>query len=69
MTGLSNEKDMEKAGVLNFDGPIDAWLTKGGKSLKSIVSEITDLQSRLDWSLSAAPTTEVVKDLQKLAIA
>ncbi|KAK4048169.1 hypothetical protein OIO90_005933 [Microbotryomycetes sp. JL221] len=48
LTGLNNEVDMQKAGVLSEDGPIDFWVTKGGKSLRTILDEIASIQAELD---------------------
>ncbi|GAA5928816.1 hypothetical protein JCM1841_003579 [Sporobolomyces salmonicolor] len=46
LTGLSNSADMQKA--LGPGGSVDAWLVKGGKSLRVILEEIAKLQSEMD---------------------
>ncbi|GAA5863031.1 hypothetical protein JCM1840_002443 [Sporobolomyces johnsonii] len=46
LTGLSNSADMQKA--LGPGGSVDAWLVKGGRSLRVILEEISKLQKELD---------------------
>ncbi|ORY76868.1 hypothetical protein BCR35DRAFT_353249 [Leucosporidium creatinivorum] len=48
LTGLNNEADMQKAGVLSDDGPVDLWVTKGGKSLRTVLQVVADVQAELD---------------------
>ncbi len=58
LTGLSTEQDMAKAGVLNgHTGPCDGWLVKGGKSLRTVMTEVTNLQAVLEAERSATPGT------------
>lgn len=46
LTGLSNEEDMRNAGVIENDGPIDAWIVKG-KSLRVILDEVNRVEAEL----------------------
>ncbi|KAK4046701.1 hypothetical protein OIV83_005904 [Microbotryomycetes sp. JL201] len=54
LTGLNNEADMQKAGVLSEAGPVDVWVTKGGKSMRTIMNEIANIQAELDAGTSAS---------------
>ncbi|KAM0790161.1 hypothetical protein ACM66B_005480 [Microbotryomycetes sp. NB124-2] len=49
LTGLNNEADMQKAGVLGEAGagPVDIWVTKGGKSMRTIMNEVANIQAEL----------------------
>ncbi|GAA6018479.1 hypothetical protein JCM11491_007012 [Sporobolomyces phaffii] len=47
LTGLSNESDIAEAA----DGGVDKWLVKGGKSLRTIMDEILDVQRGLEARL------------------
>ena len=56
LTGLSTEQDMAKAGVLpGHSGPCDGWLVKGGKSLRTVMTEVANMQALLEAEQGESP--------------
>lgn len=45
LSGLSNPEDLALA--LDNDGPMDAWLVKGGSSLRDVTEELARMQKEL----------------------